>query len=284
MTQTATAGVRMISLDERNQWQYGAAYYADRQEPTGQPADDSHALYVDVERAWRRVDDLAAPSQGWIALAQVGAGIPGASTRGFERVVLRTALWQPINREWSFTARAEAGAVFAASRTGIPSALLFRTGGDTTVRGYAFESLGIQRGDAILPARYYGVASVEVTRWFSDVWGIAAFVDAGNAFDDWSDFDVAVGYGIRRARENADRPVPSRHRLWRTIEAGAAALLRRCRVLIDDARATQTYGNGVIHGRYGSAASKAVAASRSRSRWRSSRCSRSASRRWSATA
>ena len=195
VTQTATAGVRMISLDERNQWQYGAAYYADRQEPTGQPVDNSHALYVDVERAWRRVDDLAAPSQGWIALAALGAGIPGASTRGFERVVLRTALWQPINREWSFTARAEGGAVFAASRTDIPSALLFRTGGDTTVRGYAFESLGIQRGDAILPARYYGVASVEVTRWFSDVWGIAAFVDAGNAFDDWSDFDVAVGYG-----------------------------------------------------------------------------------------
>jgi translocation and assembly module TamA len=25
---------------------------------------------------------------------------------------------------------------------------------------------------------------------------VAAFVDAGDAFDDWSDADIAVGYGI----------------------------------------------------------------------------------------
>ena len=196
VTQAATAGVRMRSLDERNQWQYGAAFYTDRQQPTGLPVENSRALYVDVEHAWRRVDDLAAPTQGWIALAQAGVGIPGASTRGFERVIVRYALWQPINRQWSFTARAEAGAVLAASRTDIPSALLFRTGGDTTVRGYAFESLGVKRGDAVLPTRYYYASSVEVTRWISDAWGVAAFVDAGNAFDDRSDARPAVGYGV----------------------------------------------------------------------------------------
>ena len=186
----------MISLDERNQWQYGVAYYTDLQKPTGSPQSDSRALYVDVERAWRRVDDLAAPTRGWIAIAQVGAGIPGASTRGFERVILRYAYWHPIDRQWSFTTRAEAGAVFATSRTDIPSALLFRTGGDTTVRGYAFESLGIKQGDAVLPTRYYYATSVEATRWISDAWGIAAFVDAGNAFDDRSEARPAVGYGL----------------------------------------------------------------------------------------
>ena len=196
VTQTASAGVRMISLDERNQWQYGVAYYTDLQKPSGSPQSDSRALYADVERAWRRVDDLAAPSRGWIALAQVGAGIPGASTRGFERVLLHYGYWRPIDRQWSFTARAEAGAVFAKSRLDIPAALLFRTGGDTTVRGYAFESLGIKQGDAVLPTRYYYATSVEVTRWISDAWGIAAFVDAGNAFDDRSEARPAVGYGL----------------------------------------------------------------------------------------
>jgi len=196
ITQAGTAGVRMSSLDERNQWQYGIAYFTDLQEPAGLPPSDSRALYADVERAWRRVDDLAAPTRGWIALAQAGAGIPGASTRGFERVILRYAYWHPLDRQWSFTARAEAGAVFAASRSDIPSALLFRTGGDTTVRGYAFESLGLKQGDAVLPTRYYYASSVEVTRWIGDAWGIAAFVDAGNAFDDTSQARPAVGYGI----------------------------------------------------------------------------------------
>ena len=196
VTQTAVAGVRMSSLDERNQWQYGAAFFTDRQEPQGLPAENSRALYVDVERAWRRVDDLVAPTRGWIALAQAGAGVPGASSRGFGRVTLRYGFWQPLGPSWSLSARAEAGAVIAASRKDIPSALLFRTGGDTTVRGYAFESLGIKEGDAVLPARYYFATSVEATRWITDAWGIATFVDAGNAFEDTSDFKVAVGYGF----------------------------------------------------------------------------------------
>ena len=200
VTQTTVAGLRMSSLDERNQWQYGAAFHTDRQQPAGQAPDSSHALYVDIERAWRRVDDLAAPSRGYIALVQVGVGVPGASTRAFERIIARYAMWQPIGASWSFTARAEAGAVIAKARTDIPSALLFRTGGDTTVRGYAFDSLGIKQGDAILPTRYYYATSVELVRWIGDAWGVAGFVDAGDAFDQSSGqstgASVAIGYGI----------------------------------------------------------------------------------------
>jgi translocation and assembly module TamA len=196
VTQTAAAGARLSSLVEGNPWLYGATFFVDRLEPFGAPPNDSHALYVDVERAWRRVDDLAAPTQGFIVLVQAGAGIPGASTRGFGRTVVRSAFFQPLSAQWSFSARAEGGAVFAGSRTDIPSVLLFRTGGDTTVRGYAFESLGLKSGDAVLPVRYYYATSVEVTRWIGDAWGIATFVDAGNAFDDASDARPAFGYGI----------------------------------------------------------------------------------------
>jgi translocation and assembly module TamA len=94
------------------------------------------------------------------------------------------------------TARAEAGAVIAGDRNDIPSELLFRTGGDTTVRGYAFQSLGLHVGSAVLPVRYYTVMSVEATRWINDSLGIATFVDAGNAFDEIADFKLAVGYGV----------------------------------------------------------------------------------------
>jgi translocation and assembly module TamA len=195
-TRTAATGLRMRSLDERDQWQYGAAFYLDREEPAGLPGLSSHALYVDVERAWRRVDDLGSPTQGYVVLAQAGVGVPGASTHGFERMILRSAFWQPLGRLWSLTGRAEAGAVVAPTREVVPSELLFRTGGDTSVRGYAFESLGLKRGDAVLPVRYYALASIEATRWINDTIGVATFVDAGNAFDQISDFSLAVGYGI----------------------------------------------------------------------------------------
>jgi translocation and assembly module TamA len=77
--------------------------------------------------------------------------VPGVSTRTFGRAILQFAAWYPVSRDIETSMRAELGAVIATEREGIPSSLLFRTGGDTTVRGYAFESLGVKSGDAIRP-------------------------------------------------------------------------------------------------------------------------------------
>jgi translocation and assembly module TamA len=122
--------------------------------------------------------------------------VPGASTRTFGRLIGKVAAWWPLDRSTSLYARADAGAVLADSRDGIPSNFLFRTGGDTTVRGYAFDSLGVPLGEAIVGGRYYTAASVEITRWIGESWGLAAFVDAGNAVDSLHDFHLALGYGV----------------------------------------------------------------------------------------
>jgi translocation and assembly module TamA len=197
VTETAVAGVRRTSVDTRDNWAFGAAYYFDRQEPDGAPRVTSRALYTDVVRTWRRTDDPIAPTRGYNVEVDAGVGIPGASTRGFTRAIAKFAGWQPLSRDITLSLRAEGGAVLAGAREGIPSALLFRTGGDTTVRGYAFESLGVKVGDATVPGRYYAVASAEATKWFAPTWGIATFVDAGNAVDAPRDLrHLALGYGI----------------------------------------------------------------------------------------
>jgi translocation and assembly module TamA len=64
------------------------------------------------------------------------------------------------------------------------------------VRGYAYQSLGVEEGDATVAGRYYALLSVELIRWFNETWGIAAFVDAGNAFDAGDEFSFAAGYGL----------------------------------------------------------------------------------------
>ncbi|MEO8741478.1 MAG: BamA/TamA family outer membrane protein [Casimicrobiaceae bacterium] len=196
VTRTAGFGVRRASIEERDQWQFGAAMLYDEQFPLGADSAVSHALYLDVERAWRRTDDLLSPTRGWVAIVQGGGGVPGVSTRGFGRVIVRAQGWLPLSRDNDLTARLEGGAVLAGSRVGVPSTLLFRTGGETTVRGYKFESLGVQDGEATVGGRYFAIGSVEVTHWFSPVWGIAAFVDGGNAVDQVSDFKIAWGYGL----------------------------------------------------------------------------------------
>ncbi len=196
VTRTAAAGTRWHTIEEQDTHALSATYYLDEQQPSGAPAETSHAVYGEYERYWRRVDNLVAPSTGWMASLQAGGGIPGVSTRGFGRVLGRFAAWVPLDRLSELQLRAQGGAVLASSRSGIPSALLFRTGGDTTVRGYAFESLGVTSGDATVPGRYVAVLNAEAIRWIGGSWGLAAFVDAGNATDTLSDAHLALGYGV----------------------------------------------------------------------------------------
>jgi translocation and assembly module TamA len=196
VTRTAAVTARRRAIDERSTPAFGAGLFYNEQQPGGGEAQNSHALYVDAEYTWRRVDSLLTPQRGYMANVQAGAGVPGASTRAFGRVLGHVAAWWPIDRETELSARADAGAVLAGSRDGIPSNFLLRTGGDTTVRGYAFDSLGVPLDNAIVGGRYYAVASVEATRWIGENWGVAAFVDAGDATDSLHDLHVAVGYGI----------------------------------------------------------------------------------------
>lgn len=195
-THTAMIGVRRQTLEERNLTAWSLAYYEDDQHPAGSEPRRAHALYAEIARSWRTVDDLIAPTRGQVLTLRAGGAAPGLASRAFLRGIAQVAGWWPLGRRDTLEARAEAGAVLARERAGIPSALLFRTGGDTTVRGHAFESLGVQEGDAIVPGRYYAVASVEAAHYFTERWGAAAFVDAGNAADAPASLRPKLGYGI----------------------------------------------------------------------------------------
>jgi translocation and assembly module TamA len=196
VTQEIVGGWSRRTTDERDETGYSVRYYVSRQEPSGAPSSDAHALYAAYDRSWRKVDDLLSPTRGWMLNAEIGGGPPGVSTEAFVRGVIRGLLFIPFDAVSGLTLRAEAGAVAADTRQGVPSALLFRTGGDTTVRGYEFESLGPRDGNATVGGRYYALASAEVVRWIGESWGIAAFVDAGNAADSARDLHPALGYGI----------------------------------------------------------------------------------------
>jgi translocation and assembly module TamA len=192
----AIVQVERRGIDERSHPVFTASFVADRQQPQGAEEERSHATFVQAGYVLRRVDDLLAPTRGYMVDGRLGAGIPGLSSRGFARAYVQAAGFWPIDRMTQVIVRGEAGAVIASERSGIPSVFLFRTGGDTTVRGYAFESLGVPRGDAIVGGRYLVVGSTEVIRWIDETWGIAAFVDVGDAFDRTGDFDAAIGTGL----------------------------------------------------------------------------------------
>jgi len=195
-TRGFTAGAMRRRLDERHEPAFGASYYYERQQPQDAPSDFARALFARFEYTRRTVDDLVLPRSGVIGAVRVGASVPGVSTRTFGRIVGQLAWFHPFSLRDDVSLRGELGAVIAGGSDGIPQALLFRTGGDTTVRGYEFQSLGVRKGSAIVGGRYYALASAEYVHWFSDVLGAAAFIDAGNATDALADMRLALGYGV----------------------------------------------------------------------------------------
>jgi translocation and assembly module TamA len=156
-----------------------------------------HALFFGWRHVFRHTDDLVAPRAGYQGTLSIGGAPPEVSTREFTRATAKLLAFVPLGRRDDLLLRAEAGYVLATSRLGIPSTFLFRTGGDQSVRGYAFESIGVRQGDAVVGGRRMAILSAEAIHWIGDAWGVAGFVDAGDAWDSSErGFHANVGYGI----------------------------------------------------------------------------------------
>jgi translocation and assembly module TamA len=194
-TSWSVTGRHTYTVEERESAQ-ALQFLVERSVIDPNPADNRQALFLSQNWSWNTFDDIINPRRGYLALFQIGGASEAvASTRSFGRVYAKISHLQPLGPRWTLGLRAETGLVIADSRDGIPSAYVFRTGGDTTIRGYPYQSLGVTEGNAIVGGRYLAVGSVELTRWITPQWGAAIFYDVGNAFDDLHQFDPVAGYG-----------------------------------------------------------------------------------------
>ena len=81
----------------------------------------------------------------------------------------------------------------------VPSSIRYYAGGSNSVRGYAYQSLGPEDDDGeAIGAQHLLVGSIEYEHYFSDRWGMAVFIDAGNALEDFDDdLEQGAGFGLR---------------------------------------------------------------------------------------
>jgi translocation and assembly module TamA len=92
--------------------------------------------------------------------------------------------------------RGSAGYTWTNDFTDLPPQLRFFAGGASSVRGYAFQSIGpLNSAGRVIGGPNLLVASTEVEHYFTRNWGIAAFVDAGNAFAG-TDYRPKIGTGL----------------------------------------------------------------------------------------
>ncbi|MGI9341617.1 MAG: autotransporter assembly complex protein TamA [Gammaproteobacteria bacterium] len=93
--------------------------------------------------------------------------------------------------------RAELGVTIKDEFDDLPASVRFFAGGDVSVRGYEFKSLGpTDELGLVVGGTHLAVFSYEVDQQFRENWAVAAFIDAGNAFNSFSDMDLEAGVGI----------------------------------------------------------------------------------------
>ncbi|HSH49730.1 MAG TPA: autotransporter assembly complex family protein [Halomonas sp.] len=99
-----------------------------------------------------------------------------------------------------FVGRVGVGSITTDDFEDIPPSLRFFTGGDRSVRGYAYESLSPKDDKGrLVGGEQLFTASVEAQRRITGKWWMAGFVDTGDAFSDWwpDDLNTGAGLGVR---------------------------------------------------------------------------------------
>jgi len=185
-------------------------YYLEWQHATSEPDpgttgafDEASSVTGNYQWIWRDLDSPVLPTRGLSATVETGAGYAFSATEDsgrFARVRARITAYWPFGDAWYAQVRGEAGQVFAGDNVTVPFTLLFRAGGDESVRGYGYQSLGpVDLTGRAVGGRVLAAGSLELARPFSSkspAWLGAVFLDAGDAAERWENFSGAMGYGV----------------------------------------------------------------------------------------
>lgn len=157
-------------------------------------------LYPEISLTRKRADDASFPRRGWsLALAARAAQKGIVSDTSFAQVTADAKWIRGLGDNGRFIARGSAGYTQVGDFDKLPPELRFFAGGDRSIRGYAFQTVGpriLVDGDSkVIGGDRLLVGSAEYEYYFTPKWGAAAFVDAGDAFSG-NDFDLKVGTGL----------------------------------------------------------------------------------------
>lgn len=150
----------------------------------------------------RRYDDLIRPKRGYrYELELRGTGEFLGSDTQFLQFLTGADLIIPLPFQFKLFSRGQAGVTLLSDPLReLPPSVRFFAGGDRSIRGYAYQSLGPRdRSGKVVGGKHLLVGSVELERAIGKMWALAAFYDVGNAFNDLKDIDPqqGVGLGIR---------------------------------------------------------------------------------------
>ncbi len=184
-----------------DKWQQILAVDYDYEVPEDDLESEYYNLMPNAAWTWKVLDDPIFTRSGVRVDFKVQGSYEGLLSsssflQGYTRV---KAIYPPLENT-RLIARAELGASLADTVGDIPTSRRFYAGGDNSVRGYAYEELSPEDADGKKTGgKHLVFGSLEVDHRVTGDWFGAAFVDAGNAFNDFGNMDLkpSAGVGVR---------------------------------------------------------------------------------------
>ena len=175
-------------------------------------------LYPEISLSRKQADDPTFVRKGY-SLTLAARASAYISAADFATVTADAKWIRGVGDHGRFIARGSFGATNVNDFDKLPPELRFFAGGDRSIRGYAYQTIGPPLPEALVPealARCAAdkdldcdhliiggkdllVASAEYEYYFKPNWGIATFIDTGDAFSTLNDYrqKVGVGFGAR---------------------------------------------------------------------------------------
>ena len=178
---------------------------------------DTTLLYPEISLARKRADDPSFVRDGWSLTVAARAGKKGlVSDTSFEQASADAKWIRGLGDNGRFIARGSLGATKVDDFDRLPPELRFFAGGDRSIRGYGFQTIGPPLPDELVPqalaycaahpksdcqdlvvgGKNIAVASAEYEYYFKPNWGVATFVDTGDAFTSFGSYRQKIGVGI----------------------------------------------------------------------------------------
>jgi translocation and assembly module TamA len=151
---------------------------------------------------WEKVvaDDRIDARRGWRVSFLVQAAVKGViSDATFLRPDVTAKMIRSIGKANRVIGRAEVGYTATSDLRRLPPEYRFFAGGDQSIRGYGYRDVGpLDEEGNVVGGKILAVGSLELEHRFLPKWGVAVFVDGGNAMNALSEgWKTGAGAGVR---------------------------------------------------------------------------------------
>ena len=164
-------------------------------------ADTSFLTILGFNISKTSADNVLNPSRGWKIFAELsGASDSLISDTSFMQTNISGKYIRSLNSISRVLLKFDSGFTWIDEKIELPVSLRFLSGGDQSLRGYKYNSLGpTDINGLVIGGKHLLNGGVEFDFSFRPNWRFATFYDSGNAFNDFNNIDWkhSIGVGLR---------------------------------------------------------------------------------------